>query len=264
MSLIINVDGGSRGNPGPAGAGVVIRTESGERVFEAGYFLGTQTNNVAEYMALLRGLERVAKCDPAPVIIRSDSELMVKQMTGTYRVKNENLASLFHEAQLLLLKIATWQFRHVPREENSRADELANLAMDQRRDVVVFDAASRAEKKPDGIAPKAPAVVPAAADADTVTRPVRISRAKPGAANTCPAGYWLADPISVAEALPTGMCIHAAHAIVPTILAIQHTESAELSSVPTLTVRCPREGCGATFHVGPNRHTNGSGSSPRG
>ena len=139
MDLIVHIDGGARGNPGPAGAGVIIQDESGSLVHEAGYFLGRQTNNAAEYHALLRGLQRTAACAPDRVTIYSDSELLVRQITGEYRVKSPLLAKLFEQAQLLLVQIGRWSIRHVRREQNRRADELANMAMDQERDVIVLD-----------------------------------------------------------------------------------------------------------------------------
>lgn len=265
MSLLIHVDGGSRGNPGPAGAGVVIRTSEGRCIHEAGYYLGRQTNNAAEYMALIRALRRAALCAAQPITICSDSELLVRQMTGSYRVRNAKLAGLFHEAQLLLLRISTWQFRHVPREQNRRADELANMAMDAGRDVIVFD---------DGAAGDAAAPAPAAGDdqpsmpapADVTepppARPVRVSPAAPSADSSCPAGAWLERSIVVAERLPAGMCVHAAQAILPTLLAIQNTELSELAAVPTLTVRCPVAACGAAFHISPQAHGNGSAKRP--
>jgi ribonuclease HI len=269
VALIINVDGGSRGNPGPAGAGVVIRSEADERIHEGGYFLDIQTNNAAEYLALIRALQRAARCEPQPIMIRSDSELLVRQMTGSYRVKNEKLADLFHEAQLLLLKVSAWQFRHVPREENQRADELANLAMDQRRDVVVFDVESNplggasAHSKPRrGTASSSPPPPGPMRCADD--RPVRVALAKPPEPDFCPAGDWFSAPRVVTSLLTDATCVHAAHAIVPTILAIQNTEPAEFSAVPTLTVRCTRNGCGAAFHICPQRPTNGARKSPAG
>ena len=154
MSLVIHIDGGARGNPGPAGAGVVIRTEDGRPIHEAGYFLGTQTNNAAEYLALIRALQRVSRYDPQPIAICSDSELLVRQLTGQYRVKNPGLQQLFHEVQVLLLRVSCWTMKHVRREHNRRADELANLAMDRMADIVAFDAdEQRGESSPATDAP---------------------------------------------------------------------------------------------------------------
>ncbi len=285
MGLVIHVDGGSRGNPGPAGAGVVIFDESGAKLHEGAYFLGTQTNNSAEYQALIRGLQRAEKLAGRPIHIRSDSELLVRQLIGEYRVKNQTLAVLFNQAQMLLLRFGGWQVRHVPREQNRRADELANLAMDQRCDVIVFDvdqppgdgggangaggaagaaAAGATAAKPDAPAgAETPAqggnteTAEAPADRDAHVIDVRIAAASAPAAGRCPAGAWLSEPITVRDTLPAGICVHAAHALLPTILAVQNTESDELSSVPTLTLRCGRPGCGAKFLVSPVRATNG-------
>ena len=138
MELIIHFDGGSRGNPGPAAAGVVIHDkESDLALHEAGYFLGTATNNVAEYQGLIRALKLATQMGAARLDINSDSELVVKQITGEYRVKSETLTPLFEEAQSMLLGIEAWQIEYVPRAENARADQLANLAMDRKRDVVI-------------------------------------------------------------------------------------------------------------------------------
>jgi ribonuclease HI len=139
VGLILNIDGGARGNPGPAGAGVVLKTDDGRRICEAGFFLGRQTNNAAEYNALIRGLQRAQRCDPQPIRVCSDSELLVRQVTGAYRVRSAALAKLYQQVQLLLIKVSRWSIHHVRREENQLADRLANLAMDQRRDVVVYD-----------------------------------------------------------------------------------------------------------------------------
>ena len=95
MGLIIHVDGGSRGNPGPAGAGVVIADEDGALIHEAGYFLGRQTNNSAEYHACIRALQRAARCGEQPVRVCSDSELLVRQITGAYQVKSPTLVKRY-------------------------------------------------------------------------------------------------------------------------------------------------------------------------
>ena len=138
MDLIIHFDGGSRGNPGPAAAGVVIHDKASDlALHEAGYFLGTATNNAAEYQGLIRALRLAGQMGAASLDINSDSELVVKQITGEYRVKSEVLTPLFDEAQSLLVEIEVWQIEYVPRSENARADQLANLAMDRKRDVVI-------------------------------------------------------------------------------------------------------------------------------
>ena len=125
-----NIDGGSRGNPGPAGFGVRIEQADGT-IFELKEFLGTQTNNFAEYSGLVAALRWAADHHASPLLIRSDSELLVKQMRGEYRVKNPGLLPLYEEARSLMRHIGRVAFEHVPREFNKDADRLANEAMDE-------------------------------------------------------------------------------------------------------------------------------------
>lgn len=139
MKLIANIDGGSRGNPGPAGAGISVRDESGRPVLEAGYFLGRMTNNMAEYTALLRALETCKSRGATSLLVYCDSELLVKQINGEYRVRNETLKDYFDQAMAALRAIGDWKIQHVRREGNERADELANLAMDAGEDVIEVD-----------------------------------------------------------------------------------------------------------------------------
>lgn len=262
MGLILHIDGGARGNPGPAGAGVVLRQSDGALLYEAAYFLGRQTNNAAEYHALIRGLERARQCQPQPITIYSDSELLVRQVTGEYEVKSPNLAPLHRQVQMLLLRIGGWTLRHLGREDNRRADELANLAMDQRRDVVVFDV-DGGTTAPDEAAATADLgeEVPAAR-AEIAARPtppaVRVTMTRGPEAGACPAGGFVEAAFTIHAALPTGLCIHAAHALTPTVLAILNTDPAELAAVPTLTVRCARPGCRAEFQLSPVRSPNGN------
>jgi uncharacterized repeat protein (TIGR04076 family) len=275
VGLIIHVDGGARGNPGPAGAGVAIRTEGGDLVHEAGYFLGRQTNNAAEYHAVLRALERAQRCPAQPITLFSDSELLVRQLTGEYRVKSPRLALLHRQAQVLLLKIPRWCIRHVRREENLRADELANLAMDQQQDVVVFDVelgpttpAAPEEKREDSALPETAAVrasvqaAPAPTGAPTAAPEtghpaIRVTVAHPPRAGGCPAGKAFATAFTINSVLPAGLCVHAAHAILPTLLAMMNTDPQEFAAVPTLTVRCGHPGCNAVFELSPTRSDNG-------
>lgn len=126
---IAYTDGGSRGNPGPAGIGAVI-TRGGKVLAEISEFLGTTTNNVAEYTALIRALEKGLECGVEKVEVRTDSELMVRQMLGEYRVKNEGLKPLFLKAQALKNRYKSFAIIHVRREYNKEADSLANQAMD--------------------------------------------------------------------------------------------------------------------------------------
>jgi ribonuclease HI len=127
---IASIDGGSRGNPGPAGYGVHIERADGT-IVELKEFLGTTTNNVAEYSALLAALRWATEHGASPLLIRSDSELLVKQMRGEYRVKNPGLQPLYEDARALIRRIGRVTFEHVRRELNTDADRLANEAMDE-------------------------------------------------------------------------------------------------------------------------------------
>ncbi len=128
----VNTDGGARGNPGPGGAGIVVRDPDGKVVASGGAFLGTVTNNVAEYQALLWGLRTARTLGADRVVVEADSELVVKQLNGEYRVKNEGLKPLFCEAQVARRAFESAEFVHVRRERNAEADALANEAMDGR------------------------------------------------------------------------------------------------------------------------------------
>lgn len=133
--LIIHTDGGSRGNPGIAGAGVVISEADGPEVFAAGFFLGKTTNNVAEYTGLVKGLEAAVELNADEVNVFLDSELLVKQMNGQYKVKSPILKPLYDQAQQLLSNFKRSKIAHVYREHNSDADSFANQAMDAQADV---------------------------------------------------------------------------------------------------------------------------------
>lgn len=266
MALRIHIDGGARGNPGPAGAGVTIFDENDQPVHEAGYYLGTQTNNSAEYTALILALQRVTSLPSQPIQIFSDSELMVKQITGQYQVKSPSLEKLFEQAQLLLIKVKSWSIRHVRREQNKRADELANLAMDQMRNVVIFDiegegkaaarpptaAVTNDASQKNGAAPlsAAPGVTP-------VARRVSVCCTTAPAAGRCPAPPSANAKWEIGPSLPGGICLYAAQSFLTTLLALQGADAQEFPQIPTLTVRCLRGDCGATFAIGPTPTSNG-------
>jgi ribonuclease HI len=130
--LTVFSDGAARGNPGPAGAGAVILDKDGRVVERLGKFLGRQTNNVAEYEGLLLGLRRALELGAREIDVRADSQLLIRQLEGSYRVKNAGLAPLFNEAQRLLRQFDKVSLQHVPREENALADEMSNRAIDER------------------------------------------------------------------------------------------------------------------------------------
>lgn len=132
LKLIIHTDGGARGNPGPAGIGVVIHdATTNELLEEHSRFLGMTTNNQAEYQAVILGLHRAVKLGASEVEIVTDSELLIKQANGLYKVKNPEIAKRFLEMKNLCTQIGRCRFRHVRREQNKRADFLSNVAMDQ-------------------------------------------------------------------------------------------------------------------------------------
>jgi ribonuclease HI len=129
-TLHLYTDGASRGNPGEAGAGAAIFDEEGKELVAAEKYLGQCTNNEAEYRALLLGLSRCGELGTGRLKVHLDSELIVKQVRGVYRVKHPNLTPLFKEVQQLLAGFASYTIHHVRREHNSRADQLANKAID--------------------------------------------------------------------------------------------------------------------------------------
>ena len=130
-NLIIYTDGACRGNPGPAAIGAILDDESGHRVSEISRSIGTSTNNRAEYMALIAALEEASRMGAERVEIRMDSELVVRQLLGIYRVKNAQLKPLLKQAKTLLAGFHSYNIRHVPRNENRAADALANRALDK-------------------------------------------------------------------------------------------------------------------------------------
>ncbi|HZR45777.1 MAG TPA: ribonuclease HI family protein [Candidatus Manganitrophaceae bacterium] len=132
--LFIYTDGASRNNPGEAGIGVVIKNERGETIGTIAEYLGIATNNVAEYTAVIRGLETAQKFNPEEVTFYLDSLLVVQQMAGKYKIKHPGLIPLFNKAQLLRRQIPGGKvtFHHIRRELNSEADALANEAIDKK------------------------------------------------------------------------------------------------------------------------------------
>jgi ribonuclease HI len=131
----LNFDGGSRGNPGPAGIGIVVSAADGTPVVTIGRFLGVATNNAAEYQALIAVMEEALKIGVKKVRIVGDSELVIKQMRGEYRVKNAALKPLYEKAKGLFAKFQQAKFEHNFREKNELADKLANLAMNKKGEV---------------------------------------------------------------------------------------------------------------------------------
>jgi ribonuclease HI len=130
MKLIVHVDGGARGNPGPAAAACVISTPDGEVIDEQAQLLGVATNNVAEYRALLLGLARAKELGASDIEVVGDSELIAKQVQGLYKVKHEAMKPLYLDAMTAFRQFNQWSIRTVPRAQNAEADALVNQALD--------------------------------------------------------------------------------------------------------------------------------------
>ncbi len=128
--MVVNVDGGARGNPGPAAIGVVVQSADGTVLEERGERIGTATNNVAEYRALLLGIGRATELGAAELELVGDSELIVRQVKGEYKVKDATLRELHAEVKRTLRPFESWSIRHVRRAENAEADRLVNAALD--------------------------------------------------------------------------------------------------------------------------------------
>jgi ribonuclease HI len=130
MKVIVNVDGGARGNPGPAAVAAVVSDPDGEVLLERSEQIGVATNNVAEYRALLLGIELARELGANEVELVGDSELIVRQVQGAYKVKQEGLKPLHSEVSDALESFGSWSIRNVPRNQNAEADRLVNEALD--------------------------------------------------------------------------------------------------------------------------------------
>ena len=133
--IIAHIDGGSRGNPGPAAAGFTLADSVGTQLQAKGFFLGRTTNNIAEYTSFLKALEAAKQAGAKQLTVFSDSELLVRQINGQYKVKSEQIRTLFQKAVNLLDGFKGWQVSHIPREENQQADKLVNQALNLKHDI---------------------------------------------------------------------------------------------------------------------------------
>ncbi len=229
--LILHVDGGARGNPGPAAAGVVLQDGAGAALLEAGYLLGVLTNNQAEYNALLMGVQAATRLKARILTIYADSELMVRQVNGDYKVRSPELKPLFDDVHRQLRAVDTWELHHIPREANRRADALVNRALDLDEDVVEVDAGQSTPR----LTRREPAEpVPRA--------PVRIEVVRRGPQEPCSPGCAQGSRYVIGLTLPAGLSIDV---VVPLIEAIQAVRA---SAEPTTrSVSCA--GCGAVHQV---------------
>jgi ribonuclease HI len=130
LKVVVNVDGGARGNPGPAAIGVVVSEPDGTVIDEVAERIGVATNNVAEYRAVLKGIERAQALGAGEVELIGDSELVARQLTGAYKVKHPSMKPLHAQALAALSGFDRWRIRTVPRAQNARADALVNAALD--------------------------------------------------------------------------------------------------------------------------------------
>jgi ribonuclease HI len=130
VKVVIHVDGGSRGNPGPAAGAAIVSSPDGELLDQASELLGVATNNVAEYRGLLLGLQRARELGATEVELINDSELVARQLTGAYKVKHPDMRPLHSQAVAALGAFERWSIRSVPREQNAQADALVNAALD--------------------------------------------------------------------------------------------------------------------------------------
>lgn len=238
MKLTVHIDGGARGNPGPAGAGVTMRDAQGGVVFEAGFYLGEMTNNRAEYGALLKALEVAEQIGAEAIAVFADSELLVRQINGVYRVKNAGLKELFGEATQRLRRFGEWSVCHVLREANSRADELANMAMDAGQDVIVLGVGDGDAADGFGDASAANENGPGAAGPIVIARCV-----EPPSPSVCPAPCKVGTTYRFDRTVPAGLCVDAAAAVVRSAIQAR-TQRCQVD------VTCPRSGCGARFEIG--------------
>jgi len=198
MNVTIHIDGGARGNPGPAAAGIVIQSSDNHApLYEGGHFLGRMTNNAAEYHSLIHAIERAIELGVERANIFSDSQLMVRQITGEYHVKSKDLKPLFEKAQRLLLKLQSWQIKHVYRQQNKRADALVNMALDAQHDVIVI-----------GYASSKPASTVSSASADPGPQWAVELIGKKG--QSCPLGCPTGKSFVFGPTTPAGLCVFAA------------------------------------------------------
>ncbi len=249
--LTLYVDGGARGNPGPAAAGVVLRDEGGAPLLEAGYLLGALTNNQAEYSALLIGVRSARQAGASSLTIYSDSELMVKQLLGEYRVKAGGLKPLFEDVQSQLLGFSNWKIHHVLRDKNQRADELVNQALDTGEDVTdvrLIDgppALSSAEK--------AGAQASSGSPAGGNKSPARVVLEVVAAATSAPCTDSCARGARflIEDVLPAGLNLDLAAQVIEVVDTLRDQNWSGALPEP-ITVVCL--GCGAEFRLSLDRN----------
>jgi len=239
--LELYVDGGARGNPGPAACAFVLKEPEGNILGTEGFFLGQTTNNVAEYSGLIQGLQAAKKLGVKELHIFSDSELMVKQIIGEYRVKNKDLQELHRQVQRLLLAFDRWQIKHIRRELNADADFLVNETLDTGGNGSVKP---KPKKKPHE--PMTEQLTFLEKIAGDVNVKVLVEVVSPPTEENCPALMQKGQCFVFTEFVPAGICIHAAQSLLPAINALRHDPSSEIKNQ---MIKCDYPGCGAGFKL---------------
>lgn len=239
-NLTLYFDGGARSNPGPAAAGVVLHTDSGESLLEAGYLLGEMTNNQAEYSALLIGSRAAVQYGAQQLEMYSDSELLVRQLNGEYRVKSALLKPLYEDVQEQLRGLKAWSIKHIPRGQNRRADALVNLALDADEDVVEVQAV-------DGPAPLTPNKTSRSAT-PTCDREVRVvvEAVAEGSSPPCPTSCLPGTRFVVDDILPVGLNLDLASKVLEAVRTFRGP-GGSAGQTEMLAVACVR--CGARFRI---------------
>ncbi len=236
------VDGGARGNPGPAACGYILKNSDGGIIESEGIYLGETTNNVAEYTGLLKGLQCARKHKVRALHIFSDSELMVKQIIGEYKVKSEKLEPLYYQIQRMLLSFDRWQIKHIPRALNKEADGLVNKVLDSK-----FGTDSL-HKEDSTISEDLEVDVVEQTDNDgkVAVGKILVEVVKSSRKGACEAGMQEGMCFVFSSVVPAGLCVYAAQSILPTVLAMQRDLS---SDSPSVEVRCSNSECGAIFKL---------------
>ncbi len=262
MTWTAHIDGGSRGNPGPAGAGVSINDDQGKEVFGAGFFLGRKTNNQAEYAGLLHALQVLHAAEANSIRVLTDSELLAHQINGIYRVKSPDLQPLYEEARRLLRDFERWEVKYVPREQNRFADKLANQAMDAKKAVVVRDRLNLAAQGRIDLPKQAARADEPGADrggtspgrsAETMVRPaelgIEVVVVRAPRKGICPAGMRQGQEFIFTDVTPSGMCVEACAAVMEVVLAVRDAAAEGVACDEAMSCRCPHPDCGAVFDI---------------
>jgi len=236
MEADIYIDGGARGNPGPAGSGYLVISPTGEVLKSGSHFISKATNNVAEYVALIKGLEAAGELGVSELNIFTDSELLTRQLIGEYRVKNPALRVLFEQAQRILIQFSRWQIKHIPREQNRQADALVNTAIDK-------GLAGKSTSGSETHTPGPQAIRETNGHGDRGSVKVIVEVTTEPKAGMCPAGLRKGQCFVFSDLTPAGMCINAMQGLLPGVCAIRH--GGQVKRV----VRCPDGKCGAVFTV---------------